>query len=190
LRIVEGKWAGRHLTSPGKRVRATAEGVRIAWISSFEPELRGARVLELFAGSGAVGLETLSRGAGSVDFVESGAQSLHALKANVAALRAHDLTRIFKKDVVPFLERLVAQHPGEVLYDLVLADPPYHSRALDRVIELWKNSPFSRILSVEHHEEHLLPRGGKRIFLAETICVTNYRGRGSAVKRTQEAGAP
>jgi 16S rRNA (guanine966-N2)-methyltransferase len=177
VRIVGGKWAGRHLTSPGKRVRATAEDVRVAWVASLESEMKGARVLELFAGSGAVGLEALSRGAGSVDFVESGAQSLHALKANVAALRAHDLTRIFKKDAIPFLERLVDQRPGEILYDLVFADPPYHSRALDRIITLWKEYPFATVLTVEHHADHLLPRVGKKSVLAETICVTTYRGR-------------
>lgn len=177
MRIVGGKWAGRHLTSPGKRVRATAEEVRVAWISSLEGELKGARLLELFAGSGALGLEALSRGAASVDFVESGAQSLHALKANVAALRAHDLSRIFKKDAIPFLEGLVQKRPGESLYEIVIADPPYHSRALDRVIHLWKESSFSKVLSVEHHAEHLLPSGGRRVLLAEAICVTTYRAR-------------
>lgn len=177
MRIVGGRWAGRNLTSPGKRVRATAEEVRVAWITSLEGELKGARLLELFAGSGAVGLEALSRGAGGVDFVESGAQSLHALKANVAALRAHEATRIFKKDVIPFLEGIVAKRPGETLYDIVLADPPYHSKALDRVIQLWRDAQFSRVLSVEHHEEHILPPGGLRVRLGEAICVTTYRAR-------------
>jgi hypothetical protein len=95
------------------------------------------------------------------------------------ALRAHDLTRIFKKDAIPFLERLVDQRPGEILYDLVFADPPYHSRALDRIITLWKEYPFATVLTVEHHADHLLPRGGKKSVLAETICVTTYRGRKS-----------
>jgi 16S rRNA (guanine966-N2)-methyltransferase len=177
MRIVGGRWTGRHLTSPGKRVRATAEDVRVAWVTSLQTELKGARILELFAGSGAVGLEALSRGAGSVDFVESGAQSLHALKANVAALRAHDLTRIFKKDAIPFVERLIAERPREVLYDIVFADPPYHSRALDRIITVWKENPVATVLSVEHHAEHVLPRGGKKSVLEESICVTTYRKR-------------
>ena len=77
MRIVGGKWAGRHLTSPGdQRVRPTAEGVRDAWMGLLEPWLQGARVLDLFAGTGALGLEALSRGARYADFVEFGPASL------------------------------------------------------------------------------------------------------------------
>lgn len=170
MRIVGGRWAGRTLVSPGKRTRATAEPVRDAWISALEPRLRGARVLELFAGSGAVGLEALSRGAATVDFVESGAHSLHSLKANVAALRARDVTRIFKRDAIPFTEAL-----QEGAYDLALADPPYHSRALDRVIARWLEVPFARILSVEHHEDHALPAGGRSRLHGDSTVVTTYR---------------
>ena len=103
MRIVGGKWAGRHLTSPGdQRVRPTAEGVRDAWMRLLEPWLKGARVLDLFAGTGALGLEALSRGARYADFVETRPASLHALKANVAALRARERSRIFKKDALAF----------------------------------------------------------------------------------------
>ena len=84
MRIVAGKHAGRRLTSPGRRVRPTGESVRDRWLGRLAEELGGARVLDLFAGSGALGLEALSRGAKSADFVENGAEALHALKANVA----------------------------------------------------------------------------------------------------------
>ncbi len=94
MRIVAGKHAERRLTSPGKRVRPTSESVRVRWLDRLEGELAGARVLDLFAGSGALGLEALSRGAKSADFVENGAEALHALKANVAALRETKRTRI------------------------------------------------------------------------------------------------
>jgi 16S rRNA (guanine966-N2)-methyltransferase len=91
MRIVRGKWAGRHLTSPpDRRVRPTAEHVRDAWLAALDPELEGARVLDLFAGTGALGLEAISRGARTADFVETRPSSLHALKANVAALHARD----------------------------------------------------------------------------------------------------
>ena len=86
MRIVSGKFAGRHLTSPGRSVRPTAEGVRDRLIGLLEADLPGTRVLDLFAGSGAIGLEALSRGARYIDFVENGAGALHSLKANVAAL--------------------------------------------------------------------------------------------------------
>jgi 16S rRNA (guanine966-N2)-methyltransferase len=85
-------------------VRPTQEAVRAAWLTELEPELPGAHVLDLFSGTGALGLEALSRGAASVDFVENGAPALHALKANVAKLRVKSRSRLFKKDVFLFLE--------------------------------------------------------------------------------------
>ena len=80
----------------------------------------------LVVGTGALGLEALSRGASSADFVETRPSSLHALRANVALLRARDQTRIFKRDALPFAAAL-----EEDSYDVVFVDPPYGSRMLD-----------------------------------------------------------
>ena len=170
LRIVGGKFAGRDLTSPGdSRVRPTAEHVRAALLDLLEADLPKARVLDLFAGTGALGLEALSRGAMSADFVEFRPGSLHALRANVAALRLRERTRIFKRDAIPFAAAL---RPDS--YDVAFADPPYGSRMLDRVIESWRATGFSRILAVEHAREHNLPSGGKRRTFADT-AITIYR---------------
>lgn len=170
MRIVGGKWAGRHLTSPAdRRVRPTAEHVRDTLLGALEPHLRDARVLDLFAGTGALGLEALSRGARYADFVESRPASLHALKANVAALRVREKTRIFKKDALPFAAAL-----EPYAYDLAFADPPYGSKMLDRLIEGWQAKPFSAVLAVEHAADHELPAGGRRRLFEET-AVTIYR---------------
>ncbi len=168
MRIVGGKWAGRHLTSPSGRVRPTSEHVRDSWLTMLEPQLKEARVLDLFAGTGALGLEALSRGAESVDFVENGPSSLHALKANVAALGVRDRTRIFKKDAIPFAASL-----DEGRYTLAFADPPYGSRMLDRLVEIWQERRFSEILAVEHAADHELPSGGRR-YVFEDTAVTLY----------------
>jgi 16S rRNA (guanine966-N2)-methyltransferase len=170
MRIVRGKWAGRHLTSPpDRRVRPTAEHVRDAWLAALDPELEGARVLDLFAGTGALGLEAISRGARTADFVETRPSSLHALKANVAALHARERTRIFKRDALAFAAALEAG-----AYDVAFADPPYASRQLDRLVEGWLRTPFSRVLTVEHAHDHALPGRGKRTVHEET-AVTIYR---------------
>ena len=71
-------------------------------LDALAPDLPNARVLDLFAGTGALGLEAISRGARSADFVEFRPSSLHALRANVAALKLRERTRIFKKDAVRF----------------------------------------------------------------------------------------
>ena len=169
MRILVGRFAGRHLTSPSGRVRPTAERVRGAWMEALGETLMGARVLELYAGTGAVGLEALSRGAASCDFVEDGAAALHALKANVAALRVRNRTRIFKRDALAFLDTI---EPGR--YDLVLADPPYESRQLDRLIERWLAAPFAPTLSVEHARTHHLPPGGTHLDAAEALITTYH----------------
>jgi 16S rRNA (guanine966-N2)-methyltransferase len=108
-------------------------------------------VLDLFAGSGALGLEALSRGAVAVDFVENGPAALHALKANVAALRETKRCRIFKKDAVPWVRALAAG-----AYAVAFADPPYGSAKLDRVVGQWRDVPFADVLLFEHEKEHRL----------------------------------
>jgi 16S rRNA (guanine966-N2)-methyltransferase len=176
MRIVGGKWAGSDLVSPGQRVRPTREEIRAALFDALEPDLDHARVLDLFAGTGALGLEALSRGATSVDFVENGAPALHALKANIAKLRVKKWTRLFKKDVFAFLESLPpeGEEDDSPAYDLVLADPPYTSRAPERLAALWLEDPFSRILCIEHASDRPLPRPGKRRVFGDTM-VTTYR---------------
>lgn len=170
MRIVGGKFAGRDLTSPADfRVRPTAEHVRSAVLDALEPELDGARVLDLFAGTGALGLEAISRGARSADFVEFRPASLHALKANVVKLKLREKTRIFKRDAVQFAAAL-----GENSYDVVFVDPPYESRQLDLVIRSWEATHFSRILVAEHARTHKVPPGAWRQMFEETT-VTVYR---------------
>ena len=166
MRVVAGKWAGQQLKSPSGRVRPTAEDLRDVWLTMLERggELDGARVLDLFAGSGALGLEALSRGAQSCDFVENNPSALHALKANVAVVRARDRTRIFKRDAIQFIQRI-----DKIAYDIALADPPYGSRKLDRVVSDWLKMPFSKLLAVEHAADHPIPAKGKSRRVGDSV---------------------
>lgn len=171
MRIVKGKFAGRTLTSPNDfRVRPTAEHVRTGLLAMIAADLEGARVLDLFAGTGALGLEAISRGAKSADFVETRPASLHALKANIAMFRGvKDVTRVFKRDALPFAESLEAER-----YDIAFVDPPYGSKMLDRVLESWLTNRFARVLAIEHATTHELPRPfDRRIF--EDSAVSIYR---------------
>ncbi|HUE95562.1 MAG TPA: RsmD family RNA methyltransferase, partial [Longimicrobiaceae bacterium] len=127
---------------------------------------------DLFAGTGALGLEALSRGASRCDFVENGASALHALKANVAKLRVRDRTRIFRRDALAFVS-----HPGAEMYDIAFADPPYGSTQLDRLVEGWLARPYSRILTVEHASDHELPGRSRRQRYSETTVSTYSRRR-------------
>jgi 16S rRNA (guanine966-N2)-methyltransferase len=173
VRIVGGKFAGRDLTSPQHwRVRPTAEQVRAALLDMLDADVKGARVLDLFAGTGALGLEALSRGARSADFVEFMPDSLHALRANIAALHLRERTRVFKRDAIPFAAALAADS-----YDIAFADPPYGSRKLDRVLDSWRQNHFARILAVEHARTHDIPNGSKRRVFGDT-AVTIFRAPG------------
>jgi 16S rRNA (guanine966-N2)-methyltransferase len=184
MRIVAGKWAGRQLTSPGGRTRPTAEAVRSAWMTLLEPRFRETRVLDLFAGTGALGLEALSRGARRADFVENGPPALHALKANIAALRVRDCVRVFKRDAIPFAE---AAEPGA--YSVAFADPPYASRMVDRLVEIWKETGFSEVLAVEHAADQEVPAGGRRFAFNDT-AVTIYPAAAVAALPAPAVPAP
>ena len=170
MRIVGGKFGGRDLTSPKDfRVRPTSEHVRVAMLEMLAPDLPRARVLDLFAGTGALGLEAISRGASSADFVETRPSSLHALRANIATLRLRERTRVFKRDAVPFAAALRTDS-----YEIAFIDPPYGSRMLDMVLASWQVSRFARVLAVEHASDHEVPRGTQRRAFDDTT-VTIYR---------------
>ena len=130
-------------------------------------ELDGARVLDLFAGSGALGLEALSRGAETSEFVELAAPSLAALRANVDALGVGDRVRVHRGDALRFAERL---EPGA--FDLAFADPPYVHDAAERLVALFRRAPFARILSVEHRADQRIDGDETRRYgdTALTFC--------------------
>src|SRR3954447_20821118 len=107
MRIVAGRWRGRRIDAPADdRTRPTGDRVREAWLSIVNPWLAGARVLDLFSGSGALGLEALSRGAEVVDFVESAPKSIALIRANVELLGAGDAAVIHRADAMQFVEKL------------------------------------------------------------------------------------
>ncbi len=153
MRIIAGRWRGHTIQAPsGDRTRPTTDRVREAWASMLQPVIPDARVLDLFAGSGALGLEALSRGARHVTFVERSGPVLRVLRANIAALEAEEETRVVREDAVRFAE---AVEPGT--YDVVLADPPYDSGQAEALAQLFLRRPFADTLWIEHRVSDPLP---------------------------------
>ncbi|MFL5402858.1 MAG: 16S rRNA (guanine(966)-N(2))-methyltransferase RsmD [Gemmatimonadales bacterium] len=149
MRIVGGQFGGRRLVMPkDSRVRPTADRVREAWMSILGGALEDARVLDLYAGSGALGLEAISRGAASATFVELSAPSLRALDQNITALGVGDAVTVHRGDALRYAERL-----PDGAFDVVLADPPYTADHAARLVAHFRRHPFGRILSVEHSSE-------------------------------------
>jgi len=170
MRIVAGRWRGRPLDAPrDARVRPTADKVREAWLSIVAADVAGAAAVDLFAGSGALGIEALSRGAASCDFVELNAASLRALGANLERVDAGPAARVRRADALRFVDALPAY-----AYDLAFADPPYTTEAAVRVAERWLAVPFARVLGVEHDARVALP-GGADSRKYGTTRVTFYR---------------
>ncbi len=123
-RIVAGTLGGRRLTAPpGAGTRPTSDRVREALFSSIESmvDLDGARFADLYAGSGAVGLEALSRGAAHVLLVESDARAARTIQVNLTTLRAEPAARL----VVDRVAAVLGRGPDGDPYDVVFADPPY-----------------------------------------------------------------
>ncbi|MFN4019405.1 MAG: 16S rRNA (guanine(966)-N(2))-methyltransferase RsmD [Erythrobacter sp.] len=137
MRIIAGQWRGRKLVAPrGDATRPTADRTRetlFAMLTSRLGDFEGLQVADLFAGSGALGLEALSRGAATCLFVEQDREALAAIKTNIAALGARECARIEAGSVMTL-------RAAAAPLDLILADPPYHSGAgevaLDRLLRL------------------------------------------------------
>ena len=121
-------------------------------MSALAPSIPEARVLDLFAGSGALGLEALSRGATEVVFVEKSRRALQVLKDNIETLGAGDRCTVITGDALSYIGGL---EPMD--FDVALADPPYEQGIAARVVLLFAEKPFARELWVEHRTTEEIP---------------------------------
>lgn len=166
MRIVSGRLRGRRLRAPaGAATRPTSERVREAVFSILGPPEDGTHVLDLFAGSGAMGLEALSRGAASVTFVDSGRPALAALEENIAALGVGGQARVVASDVMTFVRTLSrgaaeARESGDpagsargakgrspFVARWVFIDPPYRSDLASQVLDALGSRPDALALT-------------------------------------------
>ena|SRR5690349_1397141 len=133
------------------------------------PLLAEARVLDLCAGSGALGIEAVSRGAASADLVEIAPPSLRAIQENLARLDAGDAIRVHRKDALRFIEGLEAG-----AYDVAFADPPYDLGMANAIVERWLDVPFASLLGIEHRRDESLPGDGDTRRYGQT-AITFFR---------------
>ena len=184
MRIIAGEWRGRTIRAPrDERVRPTGDRAREAWMSMLQYDIPGARIVDLFAGSGALGLEALSRGAAFCDFVELSDAGLRAIRENAAALGALDRVAIHRGDAIRYVQK-AAGTP----WDIAFADPPYNLGLGPRIGKLWLTRPFSRILGIEHDVHETLPEGGtmrKYGGTAVTVYMQKTRRRQAEDEKTR-----
>lgn len=132
-------------------MRPTTDRVREAWFSALGGRIVDARVVDLFAGSGALGLEAASRGAAEVTLVERARGPTSVIRANIERLGADDVCSVVSDDVFRFLGRL------EAPFDVALADPPYGTGDAVRLVQRYLREPFARELWLEHPVREDLP---------------------------------
>lgn len=146
MRIIAGLWKGHQLnTLRGREVRPTTDRIRESWMAALGSDLEGANVLDLFAGSGALGLEALSRGAKSAVFVERSRRALKVLRSNVERLGAASKSTVISLDAISYTKKL-----DGVNFDIAFADPPYGRGLASLLLESFATDPFAHQLWVEH----------------------------------------
>ncbi len=174
--------AGQHrsrrlVTPPGKGVRPTSDRAREAIFASLGAAVIDARVLDLFAGSGALGLEALSRGASSCHFVERNAEALEALRTNLETLGESEHARVERGNAMTVLQRLA--DAGEQ-FELVLVDPPYDAvpdlaamltTLLPRVLSPTGSIVFETAAGAAVPIPGLVERYNRRIAAAEIVIL-------------------
>ncbi len=177
MRIVGGAWGGRRLQAPpGGATRPTSDRVREALFSILGDRVDGARVLDLFAGSGALGIEALSRGAAEAEFVESDPRAAAAIRGNLKTLDASG--RVHARDALAWLGSAAS---GGRTFDLVFVDPPYSSagRAAGRLSELLPPLLTDSSLTVTESDKRnplllALPLADERVYGDTRIAI--HRG--------------
>jgi 16S rRNA (guanine966-N2)-methyltransferase len=126
MRIIAGSLRSRRLEAPpGLKTRPTSDRLRETLFNVLAPRIEGAAFLDLYAGSGAVGMEALSRGAARVEFVERSSAALRVLRGNLEGLGIHSGFRIHAAAVGTFLRRASTADPRPARYEIVFLDPPY-----------------------------------------------------------------
>ncbi len=179
LRVEGGEARGRRLRAP-RQVRPTQGLVKGVIFNMLGPRVLEARVLDLYAGSGGLGIEALSRGAAGATFVERSGEGAQAIRENLAATGYGERAEVVRAPVLRWLR----EHPAEVgEADLVLADPPYADPELDAVLAVLDASlGVGATLVVEHASGRALPA------LARLVTDRTRRHGGTSVTIARVAG--
>jgi len=185
MRIVAGQARGRKLAAPpGREVRPTSDRVREALFSILGPAVRGARVLDLFAGSGALGIEALSRGAAHAVFVDRAGAAVATVRRNLEATGFTARARVVRADALRALDRLGREGAA---FDLAFVDPPYsgglREAALARLVARGVLAAAGRVV-VEH------ATGAEPPVIACLRIIASKRYGGTALTLMEAPGEP
>ncbi len=176
VRLISGQYGGRFLDAPDtSRTHPMSERIRGALFNSIGGELEGASVLDAFAGSGALGLEALSRGASHATFLERDRIAQKVLAANIALLGCDERATLARTPVASWSEQHADTH-----FDLIFADPPYHDTQLSTVSRLFHHLSPGGLMVLSYPGRGEAPTGAKGIVVVDNrsygnACLTFFR---------------
>jgi 16S rRNA (guanine966-N2)-methyltransferase len=164
MRVIAGKYRSRRLKGPGKlRLRPTSDRLRETLFNILGPSVEDSLFVDLYAGTGAIGIEAISRGARETIFVESHPAGVQLVRQNLEALRIRSGVDVIEADAVKGLKNLAARH---LVADFIFLDPPYEGEEHLRVLEFLDEShlvaPYGLVI-VEHHRSMELPERFDRL---------------------------
>ncbi|MCB9820056.1 16S rRNA (guanine(966)-N(2))-methyltransferase RsmD [Candidatus Nomurabacteria bacterium] len=169
VRIIAGKYGGRFIDAPGRKsTHSMGERIRNALFNSIGQEIQGARVLDAFAGSGAVGIEAMSRGAASVTFIERDRIASNIIQNNIDLLGIED-AKVIKTTVSNWLET----RRDEQDYDIIFADPPYHDEQFATISRLLGLLKPGALMVLSHSGRGEVPIQDKRIVVVDNRSYGN-----------------
>jgi 16S rRNA (guanine(966)-N(2))-methyltransferase RsmD len=167
MRILQGTLKGRQIKVP-KNIRPVANIVKKACFDIMRGEVEGKRVLELFAGSGALGIESISLGAKEAVFVDSERDSINAIKANVAALGLSSNAKVHSKDALSAIKDFSVYREA---FDIIFLDPPYHEGMLKSSLQNLEEydilTPHGYIISFCYIKDEYLAESSKFSIIVE-----------------------
>jgi 16S rRNA (guanine966-N2)-methyltransferase len=175
MRIIAGKYRSRILKSlKGNALRPTSGRLRETLFNVLGPHVANSRFLDIFAGTGAVGIEALSRGAKEAVFIENHAPATTLIRRNLASLEIQNGAQILLFDALRGLEKLVQKHkPTDAPFDFAFVDPPYAENVqYDRVLGFLGAAPFlstGSLVIAEHRRTHELPQRIGRLLQTRTL---------------------
>lgn len=172
MRIIAGTFRSRHLKSPKNlRIRPTSDMLRETLFDILGPRVEGARFVDLFAGTGAVGIEAISRGAVAVVLVENHRRAAKLITENLALLEITTAARVMVSDALDAISKLESERAGP--FDLIFLDPPYASEsdyhAVLRSLERSSLVAESGIVIAEHRKTFSLPAAAGRLRQFRTV---------------------
>lgn len=174
LRIISGEYKSKRLISPeGKDVRPTSDKVKESLFNILLSKIPEAYVLDLFAGSGNLGLEAISRGAKGCIFIDKSKDSIKTVYSNIKLLKCEEYCEVYNNDAFSALEILDKR---KLKFDIVFCDPPYHKEIIQKVLKSLLKTDIIKengIIVTEHDIKDLLPQKLEKLIMYRSVKYGN-----------------